>query len=58
MGKPENYGLRNLCCSPNIIRMNKSRRMRLGLVELLGGTRNAYEMVEEPEDFPSETTLH
>jgi hypothetical protein len=49
--KPHNEELHNLYSSPNIIRMIKSRRMRLaGHVGRMGETRNAYRiLVGKPE---------
>jgi hypothetical protein len=49
--KLHNEELRNLYCSPNIIRMIKSRRMRwAGQVPRMEETRNAYEiLVGKPE---------
>jgi hypothetical protein len=49
--KLHNEELHNLCSSPNIIRMIKSRRMRwAGHVAQMGETRNAYRiLVEKPE---------
>jgi hypothetical protein len=49
--KMHNEELHNLYCSPNIIRMIKSRRMRwAGLVAGMGETRNAYRiLVGKPE---------
>jgi hypothetical protein len=49
--KLHNEELHNLCSSPNIIRMIKSRRMRWkGHVARMGATRNAYRiLVGEPE---------
>jgi hypothetical protein len=49
--KLHNGELRNLCSSPSIIRMNKSRRMRwAGYVARMGEKRNTYRiLVEKPE---------
>jgi hypothetical protein len=49
--KLHNEELHNLYCSPNIIRMIKSRRMRwAGHVARMGKTRNAYRiLVGKPE---------
>jgi hypothetical protein len=45
-GKLLNEELHNLYSSPNIIRMNKSRRMRwAGNVARMGETRNAYRIL-------------
>jgi hypothetical protein len=44
--KLHNEELHNLCSSPNIIRMTKSRRMRwAGHVAQMGPTRNAYRIL-------------
>jgi hypothetical protein len=44
--KLHNEELRNLCSSPSIIRMIKSRRMRwAGHVARMGNNRNAYRML-------------
>jgi hypothetical protein len=50
--KLHNEELHNLCSSPNIIRMIKSRRMRwAGHVVRMGETRNAYRiLVGKPEE--------
>jgi hypothetical protein len=50
--KLHNEELHNLCSSPNIIRMIKSRRMRwVGYVARMGKTRNAYRIsVGKPEE--------
>jgi hypothetical protein len=49
--KLHNGELHNLCCSPNIIRIIKSRRMRwAGYVARMGEKRNAYRfLVGKPE---------
>jgi hypothetical protein len=49
--KLHNEGLRDLCSSPSIIRIIKSRRMRwAGHVARMGEKRNAYRLlVENPE---------
>jgi hypothetical protein len=49
--KLHNEELHNLYCSPSIIRMIKSRRMRWAeQVALMGEKRNAYRiLVEKPE---------
>jgi hypothetical protein len=44
--KLHNEELHNLCCSPSIIRIMKSRRMRwAGHVALMGEERNAYRIL-------------
>jgi hypothetical protein len=50
--KLHNEELHNLCSSPNIIRMIKTRRMRwAGHVARMGETRNAYRiLVGKPEE--------
>jgi hypothetical protein len=50
-GKLHNEELHNLCCSPSIIRIMKSRRMRwAGHVARMGERRSAYRiMVGKPE---------
>jgi len=40
-----NEYLRNLCTSPNVIGMNKSRRMRWGHVARMVQMRNAYNIL-------------
>jgi hypothetical protein len=49
--KVHNEGLRDLCSSPSIIRITKSRRMRwAGHVARMGDNRNAYRLlVGKPE---------
>jgi hypothetical protein len=49
--KIHNEGLRDLYCSPNIVPVIKSRRMRwVGHVELIGKGRGMYRvLVEKPE---------
>jgi hypothetical protein len=51
--KVHNEELHNLYCSPSIIRMIKSRRMRwAGHVARMGAKRNAYRiLVGKPEDL-------
>jgi hypothetical protein len=48
--KPHNEELHNLYCSPSIIRIMKSRRMRwAGRVARMGEKRNAYRIWRESQ---------
>jgi hypothetical protein len=53
----ENYIMRSLYSSPSIIRIIKSRRMRLaGHVARMGAKRNAYRLLVGKEKRPLGTT--